>query len=205
MALIPDDPRQRNALLIGILVAALFYVFWSWWYTPRNTEVEEMAARLEQLDSENRRAQIIATRGGAEMEELLARYERHLTQLEGLIPQDEEVAALLNDISRVARETGVEDASLRPETDEVGEFYTKESYALEVYGEYHDIGRFLANIASLRRIITPVNLELSRYEGNREVVDMEAPVMASFQIQTYMLPTPVAAPTGEGGQGQQGG
>jgi hypothetical protein len=63
----------------------------------------------------------------------------------------------------------------------------------------------LANIASLRRIITPVNLELSRYEGNREVVDMEAPVMASFQIQTYILPTPVAAPSGEGGQGQQGG
>ena len=62
MALIPDDPKQRNALLIGIVAAAGFYFFWSWWYSPRNTEVEEMAARLEQLDSENRRAQILATR-----------------------------------------------------------------------------------------------------------------------------------------------
>jgi type IV pilus assembly protein PilO len=205
MALIPDDPRQRNALVIGILAVAGFYFFWSWWYTPFSTEVEEMSARLEQLDTENRRAQILATRGGAELEELLARYERHVAMLEALIPQSEEVSALLNDVSRVARETGVENASLRPEADEAGEFYTKESYAMEVYGEYHDIGRFLASIASLSRIITPVNLELSRFEGNRSGLDMEAPVTASLQIQTYILPTPVGAPPGEGGEARQGG
>jgi len=205
MALIPDDPKQRNALVIGILAVAGFYFFWSWWYTPFSTEVEEMSARLEQLDTENRRAQILATRGGAELEELLARYERHVSMLEALIPQSEEVSALLNDVSRVARETGVENASLRPEADEAGEFYTKESYAMEVYGEYHDIGRFLASIASLSRIITPVNLELSRFEGNRSGLDMEAPVTASLQIQTYILPTPVGPPPGEGGEGRQGG
>ncbi|MFO8175842.1 MAG: hypothetical protein R6T96_16275, partial [Longimicrobiales bacterium] len=86
MALIPDDPRQRNALIIGILAAAGFYFFWSYWYQPAKTEVDEMAARLEQLDSENRRAQIIATRGGTELEERLAVYERHVGQLEALIP-----------------------------------------------------------------------------------------------------------------------
>lgn len=205
MALIPDDPRQRNALFIGILAAAAFYFFWSWWYTPHRTEVEEMSARLEQLDSENRRAQILATRGGTELEELLARYERHVAKLEALIPQSEEVPALLNDVSRVARETGVENASLRPEADETGEFYTKQSYAMEVYGEYHDVGRFLASIASLSRIITPVNLELTRFEGNRSGLDMEAPVTASLQIQTYILPTPAGTPPSEGGQGRQGG
>ena len=164
-----------------------------------------MTARLEQLDAENRRAQILATRGGAELEERLALYERHLVQLEALIPQSEEVSALLNDVSRVARETGVENASLRPEADETGEFYTKESYALEVYGEYHDIGRFLASIASLPRIITPVNLELTRFQGDRSVLDMEAPVTAALQIQTYILPTPTSPPPGQGGSGQEGG
>ncbi len=205
MALIPDDPKQRNALVLGILAAALFYLFWSFWYTPNSTQVDEMTARLEQLDAENRRAQILATRGGAELEERLALYERHLVQLEALIPQSEEVSALLNDVSRVARETGVENASLRPEADETGEFYTKESYALEVYGEYHDIGRFLASIASLPRIITPVNLELTRFQGDRSVLDMEAPVTAALQIQTYILPTPTSPPPGQGGSGQEGG
>jgi type IV pilus assembly protein PilO len=205
MALIPDDPKQRNALLIGLVAAAGFYFFWSWWYSPRNAEVAEMTARLEQLETENRRAQVLATRGGAELEERLALYERHVSHLEALIPQSEEVAALLNDVSRVARETGVENASMHPEADQVGQFYTRKSYALQVYGEYHDIGRFLASIASLPRIITPVNLELTRYQGSAETVDMEAPVTASLQIQTYVLPTQTAPPPGEAGAGQPGG
>jgi type IV pilus assembly protein PilO len=207
MALVPDNPRQRNALILGILAAAGFYFFWSWWYSPMSTEVGEMTARLEQLDTENRRAQILATRGGEELTERLALYERHVTQLEALIPQSEEVSALLNDVSRVARETGAEMASLRPEADQLGEFYTKESYSVEVYGEFHDIGRFLAAIASLPRIITPVNLELTRFQGARSALDMdlEQPVTATLQIQTYILPTPVAANPDEGGQGQQGG
>jgi type IV pilus assembly protein PilO len=205
MALIPDDPKQRNALIIGILAVACFYFFWSWWYTPNSTDVEEMSARLEQLDTENRRAQILATRGGEELEALLARYERHVEQLEALIPQSEEVSALLNDVSRVARETGVNDASLRPEADQVGDFYTKESYAMEIVGEYHDIGRFLASIASLPRIVTPVNLEITRFQGDRSVLDMEQPLTATLQIQTYILPTPAAPPPGEGRPGGQGG
>ena len=97
------------------------------------------------------------------------------------------------------------DASLRPEADQVGDFYTKESYAMEIVGEYHDIGRFLASIASLPRIITPVNLEITRFQGDRSVLDMQQPLTATLQIQTYILPTPAAPPPGEGGQGQQGG
>ena len=121
MALIPEDPKQRNSLVIGILALAGFYFFWSYWYTPSKTEVDEMATRLEQLDSGNRRAQIIATRGGTELQDRLALYERHIDKLEALIPQSEEVSALLNDVTAVARQTGVELAVLRPETDEIGE------------------------------------------------------------------------------------
>jgi type IV pilus assembly protein PilO len=204
MALVPDDPKQRNALVIGIIALAGFYFFWSYWYSPTKTEVDEMTARQEQLDSENNRAQIIATRGGTELQDRLAMYERHVGLLEALIPQREEVATLLNDVTTVARQTGVELASLNPEADEIGSFYTKQSYALEVVGEYHDLGRFLGTIASLPRIITPVNLELARFQGQGGAYDMEQPLTATFQIQTYILPTPSSPPAG-GGPGQPGG
>lgn len=204
MALIPDDPKQRNALIIGIIAAAGFYFFWSYWYSPANTEVVEMSARFEQLDSENRRAQVIATRGGSELQDRLAMYERHVVQLEALIPQREEVSALLNDVTTVARRTGVQLATLTPEADEIGTFYTKQSYALEVVGEYHDLGRFLTNIASLPRIITPVNLDLAPFRGNAAAYDMQMALTARFQIQTYILPTS-SAPSAGGGPGQPGG
>jgi len=94
MALIPDDPKQRNALILGIIAAAGFYFFWSYWYAPIKVEVDEMSARLEQLESENNRAQIIATRGGTELQERLAAYEQHVVHLEALIPQSEEVCVV---------------------------------------------------------------------------------------------------------------
>jgi len=150
-------------------------------------------------------------RGGTELEERLGQYERHVDRLEALIPQSEEVAALLNQISASARITGVSDPEMRPEPDEVGDFYTKESYEIEVIGDYHDIGRFLTHIASLPRIITPMDLELLHFQGDPEILDpdLENPLSARLRIQTYILPSQDAGPPAEGGappiQGGEGG
>jgi type IV pilus assembly protein PilO len=206
MALIPDDPKQRNALLLGVITCALFFLFWSYWYTPRRTEIAEKSDQLVRLDQNNRLAQIIVARGGTELAERLTRYQRHVDLLERLIPQSEEVAALLNEISAAARQTGVSDPSMRPEPNEVGAFYTKETYEIEVVGEYHDIGRFLTVIASLPRIITPVDLELSPYQGDQSLLDpdLDAPLTARLQIQTYILPAHSDPPLAEG-VGDEGG
>lgn len=188
MALIPEDPKQRNALLLGVLALGGFYVFWSYWYSPRSTTVEELATRLEELESQNSRARVIAAQGGSQLQERLALYERHVARLERLIPQSEEVPALLAAITTTARRLGVYDAALRPEPERVGDFYTQKSYELEVVGEYHAIGAFLTQIASLERIVTPVDLELVRFQGQREVLGIEEPLTARFRIRTYVVP-----------------
>jgi type IV pilus assembly protein PilO len=202
MALVPTDPNQRNALLIGILAMGCFYLFWAFWYSPRNTEVQEMDTRLEQLGAENRRAQILSTRGGTELEERLVLYERHVAQLERLIPQSDEVAALLNDITREARRIGVDVTSMHPEPEEVGPFYTKKTHEIEVLGEFHDVGRFLAAVASLARIVTPMDLELFRYQGEAMNFDYESPVATSLRIQTYLLPGEGRSMPAGGSQGE---
>lgn len=198
MALIPDDPTQRNALIgiLGILAAA--YFFNDLWLSGQKEEIVEMETRLEQLEDQNRRAQIIAARGG-DLEERLAVYERHVQKLEELIPQREEVSALLNSITQQARASRVELANLRPEAPEPGNFYTRQTYELTAYGEYHDVGRFLTAIASLRRIITPMDLELRPFSGANLPVQFNNPVEAHFRIQTYVIPS-----NGVGG-GQEGG
>ena len=206
MALIPDDPKQRNALIVGVLAVALFYVFWTYLYSPRELLVEELGAQVERLEIENLRAQIISARGGTELQDRLALYERHVGQLERLIPPEEEFVALLNQITAESGRNGVEIFSLQPEFEEAGEFYTKKSYEIEVVGDYHDIGRFLETIASLLRIITPMDLELEPFQGDADILnpDYEAPLTAWLRIQTYVLPTGPAAPLAEGGEGQEG-
>jgi type IV pilus assembly protein PilO len=188
MALIPQERHKQYAILVGIAAIALTYAFFEYWYSPRAEEVETLQSRLELLQDQNRRAQVIAARGGPELEERLAVYERHLARMEELIPRRGEVPTLLNTITSEANRYGVVMGSLRPEAlvDEV--FYVRESYQISVAGDFHDVGRFLTSIASLPRIISPVDLQIEPYRGQVQPPGATFPVLASFRIETYQAP-----------------
>jgi hypothetical protein len=42
--------------------------------------------------------------------------------------------------------------------------------------------------------VTPVQLDLQLYNNAQQFPDMESPVVATFQIETYVLPDPSAPP-----------
>ena len=195
MALLPQDPKQQKALLaiVGILGGA--YALHTYWYSPKATEMEEVEARVEYLETRNRTAQIAAARGGADLEARIALYERHMTALEALIPASEEVPQLMRTISAQARSAGVALSGLEPESDQPGEHYTKLTWRVSAFGEYDNLGRFLTSIASLPRIATPVDLELAPYPvPSGAPVEYENPVLAQFRIELYVLPQTSAEP-----------
>src|SRR5690348_1906966 len=99
MALIPQDPKQQRALFAGLGALVVFYLFYSFWYTDQRTALDEMKDHVETLETKNRAAQITAARGGGQIEERLAAYERHVMVLEALIPASDEVPALLREIT----------------------------------------------------------------------------------------------------------
>lgn len=201
MALVPKDPRQKNALAITIFTLVVLYLLNIWWHAPKLAEIEASELRLEDVERENRRAQILAARGGQDLEERMALYERHISQLELLIPDSEEVAALLNDMTLRARQLDVTLDFLSPTSSEPGAYYTKETFDVRVIGDYHNVGRFLTGLASLERIITPINMDLQTFDDTRGLYDYEAPILAIFEIQTYVIANrspsvaPDAAPT----------
>jgi type IV pilus assembly protein PilO len=188
MALIPQERHKQIALLVGFVALTAIYGFFEWVYSPEARQVETLEARLEQLEDNNRRAQIVAARAGADLEERLAVYERHLRRLEELIPRAEEVPALLRSIATEAYQARVEPGDYRPEPSSPGEFYHRETYEMSAVGEYHDVARFLTAVASLPRIITPMDMELAPFAGAPPRHDSENPVVARFRIQTYILP-----------------
>ncbi len=187
MALIPDDPKQKNALVVGLLFVVGLYLVNTYWRKDLLAEVVEAESRLEALENSNRNAEIIAARGGTALEERMVVYERHIAQLEELIPLEEQVASLLNDLTLLARDLGVDLDLMRPEPSEPSDFYTKQTYSLRVVGEYHDVSRYLTRVASLERIITPIDLALSLFATPDRFREYESPVQAEFRIQTYVI------------------
>jgi len=200
----PSDPKQRNAFILGVLMLVLLYPFFEWIYAPRRDEVTAMQTRLEDLDDQNRRAQILAARGGGDLEERMALYERHVERLEELIPALEEVPGLVDDINIRARRAGVDVNRILPEPTEPGPFYSRTSYEMSIVGEYHDVARVLTDIASLPRIVTPIELSMVLFQQANLFPEYESPVLASFRIETYVLPDEAARPS-PAGEGVSGG
>ncbi len=198
MPLIPDDPKQKQALAAIAFTLALLYFVNSLWYSGKMEEVEAQEARVENMQAQNRTAQALAIRAGEDTEERMALYERHIAQLEQLIPASAEVPALMDQISTVEREVGVTVANMRPAPEEPGEFYNKQTFEMSVYGEYHDVGRFLTNIASLSRILTPIDVSLEGFVDPRGG-PFDSPVVVNFRVQTYVVPDRPAGPGFGGG------
>jgi type IV pilus assembly protein PilO len=188
----PTDPKQRNFMLLGIAALALVYMYHTWVLSPRRDANAEVLARVEALEVINRRASVVTAQGGGDLQERLALYERHIARLEQLIPAREEVPALIDDVGNRARVLDVEVQTLQPQPAETGQYYTRTAYNMAVVGEYHDVGRFLAEIASLSRIVTPVQVDVQLYGQAQQFPDLEAPVLANFRIETYVLPDPSA-------------
>lgn len=179
------------------MVALLGYLFYSNIYTPRQAEVDALRTRVEELQARNSSARALTRGVGTDVEGTLASYRRQLESVEGLIPSSEELPDLLDAISAEAQRTNVEIALIQPSGATEEAYYTRRAYDMAVVGRYHDVGDFLTRVASLPRIITPLNLTLTPTtrtaggtgapapEANSEATRVEA----RFSIETYVIPS----------------
>lgn len=193
MALLPSNPDDQKKLLIGLVPLLLLFGYWYFLHGGRQEAILEAETRLENLERNNNTARVIASQGSVEdLEQRLALYQEHITRLEQLIPSGEEVPELLEAIASSAQNTDVELALMRPEEDAAGEYYRRVTYEMGVMGQYHDIARFLTQVGSLARIVTPIDLTLSRANQN----ETSAQLQAAFRIETYVLPQDTMAAGG---------
>lgn len=200
MPLLPADPkkRQQALILLGVFALLMGYLYYQYYYTPLVEEVNALGQRHESLLTQNERAKRIAQRFGTDLQDKVKLYERQLAALEDLIPRGQEVPDLLNAIATQAQLSRVDLSRIRPASVDRGPYYTRYVYELAVIGEYHDVGRYLARIASLPRIIKPANVAVARAPQQARKEGSVAPIQATFLIETFVMgelaPISVPAP-----------
>lgn len=190
---LPEDPAKQKKLLIGMLPLLLAFGYWYFLHPGYAQELQAMETRLATLETSNARARA-ASAQSRQLDERLKRFERHVDRLEQLVPRSEEVSDLLNQITQSAANVGVEVSIFRPGQTVPTQHYNRRTFELTVLGGYHNIIRFLTDIGSLPRIITPVDFEVTpRNELDRSGAQR---LEASFDLVTYVLPDPGAATQG---------
>jgi type IV pilus assembly protein PilO len=136
-----------------------------------------------------------------DLRQRVADFEAGLGLMRTLVPTGAEVAQLINDISDRAKLRNVSVADLSPLGYEEGAQYRVARYRFQVLGRYDDIGAFLSDIASLRRIMVPhqVSLTLATAQAQQVVGDTSGALLqAAFQLKAYVKRP---ALEGEGGAG----
>lgn len=193
MALMPKNPDQQKKLLAGLVPLLMLFGYYQFVHTKRSTEIEKLETELETLETGNAAAKVLAGQGGPDLQQRLAVLEQHMTRLEELIPNREEVADLLHSMGVRAQSTGVELTRMKPEVEEQGTYYTKQTYEIGIKGTYHRVGEYLAEVGSLPRIVTPIEFKL---QSNTNETDRSGlPLLsANFRIVTYIVPEPAAPP-----------
>lgn len=134
----------------------------------------------------------------ADVRKRLENYRSNLMLLRRLVPERNEVPNLLDDISTRSKIRGVTLSQVVPQPVEAGPApFDTYSYNMSVIGKYDQIGQFLADVASLQRIIVPYNLSVAAANATsaKALGDSTGALLeARFQIRTY-----VKSPTQEGG------
>jgi len=197
MALLPQNPRDQRLLIVALLAVGLAAVYQQLVWSPKNQELTTLATRLDTLDSLNKVAKAEVAKGSAtKMKQEADAFGRELSVLRRLVPTENEVPALLESVSTAARRAGLEISDVQPDGIMNGDQYDTYKYKLGVTGPFHQVNEFLTNIASMSRIVAPINVTLIpsgrsseiKAKKNEQLLDVK------FGIQTYVAHASVKAP-----------
>ncbi len=93
------------------------------------------------------------------------------------LPGKTEVPSLLVDISQTGLAAGLEEELFRPQGEQVREFYAELPITIRLSGTYHELARFVSDVAALPRIVTIHDVSLKKQKdgaGGDLVMDLTA-------------------------------
>lgn len=149
---------------------------------------DSLAAVQARIDSAKRD---LATESVEDVTQRMEKYRASLATLRALVPEQSEVANLLDDIQIKAKIRGLRVSSFTPHTPQMTPGpvpFDTYSYDFAVIGKYHQVGQFLTDVASLRRIIVPAGVVITgaSAEQARVLGDSTGVLQATFTVKTYV-------------------
>ena len=156
-----DMTTAQKALIFLLTYLVLCVGFYYVKYKPQSASLDALKTnigvqekKLVELKKAAAQAQVL--------EAEVAKMEEEFNQLLALLPDQREIPGLLDSISRLASQAGLEQVSFQPQPEQLKDFYAVIPVRLELVGSYHELGVFLDRVSKLDRIVKFDNLSLTR-------------------------------------------
>lgn len=183
-----DKPWYWQMCAFGLVAALLFAVFWNFVLSPIHTETDEIQAKVNQLQSENTKAQIAAQRIN-DVRAQYARVQADYEDLKALLPEQRELTNILQGLQDRARGR-LTVRRFSPKDDVQQDFYMGKPIEVEVSGSYNTLGQFFADLASYQRIVSISDFRLNQSTSQ----NVSSSINAQFLLTAYYVPADKAQP-----------
>jgi len=193
--------RTIKLVLLGIVAAALLYVYYGTALLPvthraRAAEIRGLEQRYQQLAQDLEQARQMASTL-PEAEARHARLVGYWTYARRLLPEETEITALLHEIAYRGQQCGVEFTLFKPEPAVSHTFYSEKPVEIRVEGGYHQIARFLNELAQMDRIVHIQDLDIEEV-ADRPSDEAAPTARAHLYVSAYVLGA-IAAPDAPNG------
>ncbi len=187
---LPTDQRGQIMALLILVALAGGYFFWTKVHKPQSAQIEAETQQADSLEKIVEAAKRDLASGSIEdLRRRVEEYNGSLELMRRLVPDRNEVPTLIDDISTKAKVRGVTLGKIQPLTPDLGTPFDAYRYRLEVYGHYDQIGEYLADVASLHRIVVPeeVTLSTASQAAQKQLADTAGSLLlAEFSIRTFV-------------------
>jgi type IV pilus assembly protein PilO len=162
---------------LGVLLF-FTYLYWQYLYKGPASQLEKATERIESLEGQIRHQNLIARnlpRVKEEVKILQVELSRALEEL----PNKQETSRLLQSISDLARDAGLEVQLFAERGESYRDFYGEKSVALTVRGGYHQIATFFDEVRRLPRIVNISGIALVQPNSTEEGIILTSECLAT--------------------------
>ncbi len=162
------DPQNIGAWPLPIRIVVIAVVCVAIGYATFHYDVNPQLLALEKVEEEEvtlRQTLDIKQKKAANLEALkeqLAEMKQSFGDMIRQLPDKTEVAGLIVDISQTGLAAGLTFELFKPGKEKPAEFYSELPISIRVVGEYHQFGEFVSGIATLPRIVTTHDINITR-------------------------------------------
>lgn len=178
-------PSAQKAALLIMLMAAVGAGWYFMYYDETRTLIAKEKGQTDQLTktlSEEKEIESNLATYKAEIEELRSERDRMRDRL----PDNAEIADLLEKIHGQAKITGLEIARFERKPTEVESLYARIPVKMELKGSFKEISTFFFYLGKLTRIVNVEDIQLASKSNKREDREGESVLLASCTATTFM-------------------
>lgn len=180
-AIIENIMERPTSHKIGLWIGSLLlltFVFWQYFYKAKLTEFAELREKVENLEQqktlEKRRAASLDT-----LRKLVKDLDIKLKFALQELPDKREIPDLLDSISNLARDAGLEVTLFKPEAEILRDFYAEVPVSISVDGTFHQVTTFFDEVGHLSRIVNINQITIREPRITEERVGVKVDCMAT--------------------------